>query len=389
MADNRTLSDITAGTITDLTDTTLGHIRNAPNDKSITMELLAEYISTKINKNEVYANAIINGTMQVDQRNAGAAVVGVTTGKYVIDRFKHSHLGTMVYDAEQDTDVPSAEYQNSLKVSITTADTTIAAGDFMIIDQRIEGYNFAPYVGKDAMISFWAKSSLAGTYCIFVGNGAANRSYISEFTLLASTWTLIEIPLTFDYSGGTWDYTNGTGLRMGITLAVGSTYQTTPDAWQTGSYLGTSNQVNFAETATNTFWLTDMKLNEGTIRYPYQPFTFQRTFADCQRYYEKSYNLGIVPGTTASLGQISGFAIDTNYLYNPDVRLILRKRTNPTITLYSSSTGTSGKLYDLTATSDVTASASLIGETNFRVFGNGNFVATNEYRGHYTADAEL
>jgi hypothetical protein len=389
MADNRTLSDITAGTITDLLDTTLGHIRNAPNDKNITMALLAEYISTRVNKNEVYANAIINGTMQVDQRNAGAAVVGVTDAEYVVDRFQHNHAGTMVYDVVQDTDVPTTDYQYSLKTTITTGDTTIAAGDNMHVGQKIEGYNFAPYIGKNAVFSFWAKSSLAGTYCATFRNGGVDRSYVTEFTLLASTWTLIEIPIIFDYSGGTWNYTNGTGLNVLITLVGGSTYQTTPDAWQTGNYFATSNQVNFAETAANAFWFTDMKLNEGTIRYPYQPFTFQRTLDDCQRYYEKSYDLGVVPGTTNSNNIFGKQAASAIAFYEQGVSFLTRKRATPTVVIFSPNTGATGYMYNLSTTSDTVVTTASIGDSRFFVDSGGSFTLDQKYIGHYTADAEL
>jgi hypothetical protein len=66
---------------------------------------------------------------------------------------------------------------------------------------------------------------------------------------------------------------------------------------------------------------------------------------------------------------------------------LVTKRGTPTVTLYSTNTGTSGKIYDAAAGSDLTSAAANIGDTSFAQ--NGTLASGRGYGFHFVASAEL
>ena len=192
---------------------------------------------------------------------------------------------------------------------ITTADTSIAAGDLTATGYRIEGYDYAQLAGGNATLSFWVKGTKTGIHCVAFQNSAGNRSYVAEYTInTTATWEKKTITVPLTETGGTWDYTNGIGLAIVWTLASGTTFQTTKDTWQTGNYVATSNQVNACDNVANDFRITQVQLEKGDTATPFEYRHFEEEIALCQRYYEKSYNIDVAPGTTTVTGELRMFA---------------------------------------------------------------------------------
>jgi hypothetical protein len=126
--------------------------------------------------------------------------------------------------------------------------------------------------------------------------------------------------MTFNLNetGGTWDYTNGIGLQINWILMSGTDKHTTPDTWQSGNLLATSNQVNACDSASNDFKLSQVKLEKGTVATPFVARPFSEELALCQRYYEKSYNVDVDPGTVTEAGVYIDFAKQTTmYMHIP------------------------------------------------------------------------
>jgi hypothetical protein len=245
-------------------------------------------------------NAIINGDMRIAQR--GTSFAAIAHGSYSLDRWKYGKSGTMVHTITQDSSVPDDQFSYSLKFDVTTADVSIAAGDYIQLFQAVEGYNFKRFVGQTAALSFWIKAGKTGTLCVAFRNSVADRSYVSEVTIdSANTWEWKTVTLDFDYSGGTWDYTNGVGLYVNFALAAGSTYQTTADAWQSGNYIATSNQTNFVDNtdATCDVYVTGVQLELGDQATDFEFLRLQDELLACQRYYWKN-TAYIMPGYNGS-----------------------------------------------------------------------------------------
>ena len=164
-------------------------------------------------------NLIINGKFSIFQRGAGATTVN-GNDVFAADRFKGWANGGGTYTVEQSTDVPNNEFEHSAKLTNTGVDSSVAAGDNYRWATDIEGYNVSPlgYGHSDAKavtLSFWVKSSLAGTYCGALYSTTASRHYIYEYTISsANTWEKKTITVSSGDTTGSWNKTNGNGLRV-------------------------------------------------------------------------------------------------------------------------------------------------------------------------------
>lgn len=240
-----------------------------------------------------FRNKIINGKMDIAQRGTSfAAIVG---GAYALDRWMFGNNTTTIITEEQQADVPpSNEFKNSLRLTVTTADTSIATNDICNIQQIIEGYNIRDLIGKTFTLSFWVRSSKTGIHCIAFKNSGGDRSYVSEYTVnAANTWEYKTVTVTGGLiTTGTWEWATGIGLKVIFGLAAGSLYHTTAGSWQTGSFNATANQVNCLDTVGNIFAFTGVQLEVGSVATPFEHRPIGTELALCQRYYYRTTGNG-------------------------------------------------------------------------------------------------
>jgi len=335
-------------------------------------------------------NAIINGDFNIWQR--GTSFAAIASGAFSADRFVYHTVGTSINTISRDTDVPTqveSGYKSnySLKLDVTTIDSSIAVDDFVLIRQTLEGFNFAPFMGKNVTLSFWVKAVKTGIYCVYFQNFGADRSYVVEYTInSASTWEKKTITLNFSDSGGVWNYINGVGLHVSWVLAAGTTYQTTADTWQTGDYKATSNQVNGVDNTDNNFWLAQVQLELGDTATDFDHRPIVEELALCQRYYEKSYAYGTYAGATTEAGSIVELSLRNNGDNSVGFFFLVWKRIIPTITLYSTNSGDSDKIY---CGSDYTAIPKNRGNGSVTHINCAGAPTNQHAKYHWTADAEL
>jgi hypothetical protein len=237
-----------------------------------------------------FRNRIINGNMVIDQRNAGASIsVSTDTGIYSVDRFKVAANGGGVFSAQRSTTVPVG-FTNSLLITVTTADASIAAGDYYQVQQRIEGFNVADFgLGTASAInftvSFWVRSSLTGTFGGSLYNSAANRSYPFTYVVsAANTWEQKTFTVAGDTSG-TWTTDNTAGLTLNFSLGAGSTYtDSAAGSWVGSLEFGASGQINPIATNGATFYITGVQLEAGSVATPFERRDYGRELIMCQRY---------------------------------------------------------------------------------------------------------
>lgn len=339
-------------------------------------------------------NYIINGDMRISQR--GTLFTSIASGAYCLDRYVYGKSGAMVHSIAQDTDVPTAAqanylFQNSLLATVTTIDNSIAAGDFAVIVQKVEGYNWANLAQKPFTLGFWVKATVTGTYCVGFRNSGSDRSYVAEYVInAANTWEYKSIPVSASPSAGSWNYLTGVGLEINWTLAAGTTYQTgSPNSWQTGAAVATANQVNSTGTITAGFRLTGVTLNEGLAPMPFRTFSngsINDEANACRRYYEKSYELnGPVPSITQA-GAIQ-FGPGTTTHRDSWVTFLVEKRVPPTMVMYSPDTGATGVARNRSTSADVACGFGEIGTT--RTYSSFSPTVGQHYAYHYTASCEL
>ena len=263
--------------------------------------------------------------MRIDQRNAGASVA--TSALFPVDRFQLSFSGGGVLTSQRSTTAPTG-FTNSLSTTASTADASVAAGDFYAIQQRIEGFNAADLAFGSAgastvTISFWVRSSLTGTYCVAITNGANARSYVAEYSISAAdTWEKKSVTIAGDTSG-TWPTDNTAWGRVRFGLGGGASSQTTAGSWAAGNFFLTSNQTNWIGTLDATFYITGVQLEAGSVATPFERIDYGRQLIQCQRYYYKTK--ATATNYVFGLGQVGTTTISGHYIPLP-----ISMRTAPT-----------------------------------------------------------
>jgi hypothetical protein len=235
-------------------------------------------------------NRIINGAMTIDQRNAGASL---TVNSNAVDRFQaRGQSSDGVFTVQQVSDSP-AGFEYSLKATVTTDDSSLTSGQFYYIRYMCEGYDVADLDwgtsdAKTVTLSFWVRSSLTGTFGGVIPNVDLDRSYPFTYTIsVADTWEYKTITIPGDTTG-TWNKTNGIGLRVTFALGAGSDIIGTAGAWAAANYQGgATGQTNVISTNGATFYITGVQLEAGSTASPFAYENYGDTLQKCQRYYYK------------------------------------------------------------------------------------------------------
>jgi hypothetical protein len=360
-----------------------------------------------------FRNRVINGDMQIDQRNAGANVTitlngtGVANSQFVTDRWYVYGYNTsgdfdVVANTQQFSDHPLAGSNGKcLRIVITTGDTPNTANiDFLSFLQRVEGANCWDLYNSPTTLSFWVKTNVTGTYGIQIrANGNTDDLQNPNF------WTTFQVT-----QAGIWQYItknvpaqtlstirsdNGTGYSLHINLVSGlnanfdasiANLNNTWFRYNSDGVASTALTNTFASTAGNYFQLTDVQMEKGSNPTPFERLPFTTELALCQRYFEKSYNQGNSPGATVSNGAV--FGIRGNGSGVSSVLFKTTKRTSPTVTIYSSVTGTSGKVRNANSGADENGTVGFISDNGFNCSPATSNIS-DVYYFQYTVEAEL
>ena len=234
-----------------------------------------------------FRNRIINGGMVINQRNTTVS----SNGAYTVDRWVQYMSGGGLFTAQQSSTIPNNSFTQSVLLTVTTADSSIASGDFYAFNQNIEGFNTADLgwgfaSPSSVTLSFWARSSVAGLYCVSLYNNDGTRGYPSTYTLAANTWTYVTLTVP-GCPDGTWGTTNGNGIIIRYDLGSGSSGNGTAGTWNTTAGFGanrTTGTVNWIATNGATFYITGVQLEKGSTAtsFDYRPYGTELQL--CQRY---------------------------------------------------------------------------------------------------------
>ena len=288
-----------------------------------------------------------NGDMRVAQRATSAATQDGSgnEGYMTLDRWRilySSSAGgaaTMSQDTEVPTDYSWGRFSKSLKMDVTTADTSIDTNHAITLQYRMEAQDIRnsgwDYTNPNSIlsVSFWAKSVKAGTYCVAVNSQDMdpNKDFIVEYTLVANTWKHVEMEIP-GHSGLVINDNNGSGMNFLWALVTGSGRQGTAGAWtdvSSETKYGTSNQVKFYDSTDNNFYLTGVQIEVGKPTV-FEHHTFAEELSLCQRYFymhasgaEDASNGGETP-----IGLGYGYTSTDCYLV---VKFPVTMRSNPSM----------------------------------------------------------
>ena len=239
-------------------------------------------------------NIVINGNFAVAQR--GTSSTGVSGGGYeTVDRFRTAYNGTpdeLRVTHAQVADAP-AGFSNSFKLTVTTPETKLAADERVRLQHRIEGFNlqqlaFGTNSASAITLSFYVKSSIAGTYGVDLKNSDAGRSAAQSYTIsVADTWEKKTLTFAGD-TAGAFNNDNGEGLVVSWVLAAGTDYTsgTLATAFEatTNANLAPSGQVNLIGTNNATWQITGVQLEVGETATPFEHEDYGTTLRKCHRY---------------------------------------------------------------------------------------------------------
>jgi len=260
-------------------------------------------------------NLIINGDMRIAQR--GTSATGLTngnTGYHTVDRWKFQHTGTITYAVtmSQDTDVPSGEgFSNSVKYDITTAQSSLAAGDSLLFSHYFEGQMLQHLKkgttnAESVTLSFWVKSNKTGTYIAELLDADNSRAISKSYTIdSADTWEKKSLTFAGDTTGA-FVNDNNTSLALIWWLGAGTDFTsgTLQTSW--GTIVNSNRAVgvaNLADSTSNYINITGVQLEVGDTATEFEHRPYDMELQRCERYYRK-YILG--DGTGSEVG-ITGF----------------------------------------------------------------------------------
>jgi hypothetical protein len=341
-------------------------------------------------------NRIINGDMRFDQRNAGVTTTPANDTTYTLDRWIARNTQASKYTIQQVSDAP-AGFVNSLKVT-SSSSYSVTSTDYFAVDQYIEGLNssdlaWGTAAAKTVTMSFWVKSSLTGTFggSVFsyqVGYPSYPFSYsISS----ANTWEYKTITIPGPTSG-TFVTTSAGNIALEFSFGVGSTLSGTAGSWSNSTlYRSVTGAVSVVGTSSATWQITGVQFETGTVATPFERRSYGQELALCQRYFQKSYDIGTAVGTNTNSGRtfIIGRATGSFIDYCNTVHFPVRMRGTPTMKFYT--TGGTADSWNNTSGSNPNPLSNTFSEHCFNIYVTDNTTVGQAgfAYGHWTASAEL
>jgi len=303
-----------------------------------------------------FRNVLINGGMQIDQRNAGNSQT-ITAGAalaYTVDQWYAYCTGANVTGQQVAGTTPNA---NNYRFTGAASVTKIGFA------QRVEAANSQFLANKTATLSVDLANSLLTTvtWTAYYANSS------NAFGTLAS-------PTKTQIATGTFTV-NSTLTRYSANISI-------PLAATTGIEI----EFSVGAQTSGTWTIGRVQLEEGSYATPFERRSFGEVLDLCETYCEKSYELLVTPGSITTTGAI--IAPTQASQANP-VNLNLKKRKFgvPTITIYSYNSGTSGKVY--TGSADVDGSVANTSTSNFNVRRTVAAATTIDFGFHYLAVAVI
>ena len=234
-------------------------------------------------------NMVINGGMVISQRY-GTSEHTPSHTQHVLDRMSFDVHVSSKLKAQQVTDAPTG-FSHSMKVTSLSAHSTVS-NNYFLMQYFVEGNDSARLKwgtseAQPVTLSFYVKSSLAGTHACGIRNSDYNRSITKTYTIdQTDTWEYKTVTFPGDRTG-TWLTDENAGLKINFDLGSGSDFE----AASTGTWLAThdfttSDTVKFVGTNGATWYITGIQLETGSLATPFEHRHLTEELLLCQRYYQ-------------------------------------------------------------------------------------------------------
>jgi hypothetical protein len=346
-------------------------------------------------------NIVINGAMNVAQRATQVTALGAADGYHTLDRW-NMEIGDASagrFTMDQIADGPSG-FANALKLTTTTADTSIAAGEFLKLEQRFEGQDLQQFKkgtsdAEKVTVSFYVKGNAAATYTCELEDVDNTRS-INQAFAVTTAWTRVILTFAADTSDPLGDDVNNS-LQLNIWLHGGTTYSGgtfVSNAWKdiVENTRMAESHTSFFDSTDRTFFITGVQMEVGSVATPFEHRSFGEELALCQRYYEKTYNTTVAPATNTVDGSynFSGASEGNGNVIVPII-FSVAKRAAPSMKGYR--TANTADQWDMErsgsgAVGAITFDRIGVNTTRAYIVSGANWTVAYVY-GHWVADSEL
>jgi|TARA_Y100000287_G_C14200711_1_gene345233 hypothetical protein len=236
----------------------------------------------------------INGAMICSQRGTSFTNIGSAgdyDDTYTLDRFFISQgLSAGRCSVTQESDAPSG-FSKSLKIATTTADTSIAAGEYHRLLTNFEGQDLQRFAkgtsdAKQFTLSFYCKANASATYVAELRDTDNNRTISKTFSVTTS-WTRVELTFAADTTGA-FNSDNLLSMELAWWFHAGSTYSSGTLQTNWGSNTAANRAVgidSIFDSTNRTFFITGVQLEVGDTATDFEHRTFAQELQLCRRYY--------------------------------------------------------------------------------------------------------
>ena len=243
-------------------------------------------------------NIIINGAMQVAQRGTSLGGLGATTAGYTtVDRYA-AYAGADAtagrYTMSQSTVTDLEGFSNALKIDCTTADTSIAAGEALLIQHPVEGFNVQQLKATSTTtraftLSFYAKSNASRVIATEINFSNGTNKSASKLHTIGTSWA--RYTFTVPAASSTQiDNDNSSELQVNFWLHAGSTFTSGTMSASLEPITNANRAVGigsiFASTD-NEIEITGIQLELGSTATPFEHRSFGEELRLCNRYYQE------------------------------------------------------------------------------------------------------
>jgi len=285
--------------------------------------------NTFIDNNRPFRNIVINGDMQVSQRGDSTGVN--STGFYGPDRFKlYTANNAGAFTVSQSGTAPGDFGLNySYKLACTTADTSVAASEYVFLQTSFETQNLQHLRkglsdAKKLYLSFYAKADASLTYVVEVYDNEHDRLQSQTFAVTTS-WQRFTFEIPADTNGETLANNNTAGISVHWWLHGGTDYTSGTLSGSWANRTNTNRAAGIGSVLASTdreFYLTGVQLELGGVSdFEHVPHDVQ--FQRCQRYFQKWQ----ADQTYDQMGEGAAWS-DTAFIWS--YRLCPRMRAQPT-----------------------------------------------------------
>ena len=240
-------------------------------------------------------NLFYNGNFQCWQRSTSETGLGASSGYFTADRWKTDIGATSAgrFTMNRTAGDPDG-FNYGLVINCTTTDTSIAAGEFLLVQQRFEGQDLQHLKkgtsgAETTILSFYAKVVGSATDIVVEVFDNDNARHICKKFTLTTEFQRYYFTIPGDTTGSL-DQDNAQSMTVSFCLHSGSTYTggTLPTSWAANSNTNRFVGVDsiFASTS-NEFYLAGVQWEVGSQATPFEHRSFGEEERLCHRYYQK------------------------------------------------------------------------------------------------------